>query len=321
MRGRVFTGVIAVIGLALICLTPAAQGQDGKAGPHDATVIAKVGNAKIVYGDLNKLIQMMPPSYQAMLGSVEQLNNLLQRQIDNTLFAQEARRLKVDKNPDVQYKIEEFTKGLLTQALLEQAVNKNIAVTDQEIKQYYDANKSEFQVPERVKASHILIAVPADASDSVKKEKKARAEEILAKIKKGEDFSELAKQYSDDAATKNRGGVIGFFSKGSKEAAFEEAAAKLKKDEVSSPVLTGKGYDIIKVLETKAAETKSLEDSRSRISSKLEQKKRNEAIETLLKDIKGRTDVVIYEDALKKIVDASKPPAEPKAEKFNAPSP
>jgi peptidyl-prolyl cis-trans isomerase C len=315
MYGRLFFKATVVMGVAVLCFAGTVWGEESKAGPNDATVIAKVGDTKIVYGDLNKLIKMMPPSYQAMFSSTEQVNNLLQRQIDNTLFAQEARRLKVDKDPDVQYKIEEFTKGILTQALLEQTVNKNIAVTDQEIKQYYDANKSEFQVPERVKASHILIAVPADASESVKKEKKAKAEEVLAKIKKGGDFSELAKQYSDDAATKNRGGVIGFFSKGSKEPAFEEAVAKLKKDEVSSPVLTSKGYDIIKVLETKAAETKSLEDSRSRISSKLEQKKRNEAIEALLKDIKGRTDVVIYEDALKKIVEASKPPAETTPEK------
>jgi peptidyl-prolyl cis-trans isomerase C len=315
MCERLFFKVTAVIGVAVLCLAGTVLGEEGKAGPNDATVIAKVGDTKIVYGDLNKLIKMMPPSYQAMFSSTEQVNNLLQRQIDNTLFAQEARRLKIDKDPDVQYKIEEFTKGILTQALLEQTVNKNIAVTDQEIKQYYDANKSEFQVPERMKASHILIALPSDASESVKKEKKSRAEEILAKIKKGQDFSELAKQYSDDAATKNRGGVIGFFSKGSKEPAFEEAVAKLKKDEVSSPVLTSKGYDIIKLLETKAAETKSLEESRSRISSKLEQKKRNEAIEALLKDIKARTEVVIYEDALKKIVEASKPPAEPKPEK------
>ncbi len=314
MYGRIFPKVMAAIGLAVVCFAPAVQGQEqgqeSKAGLHDSTVIAKVGDTEIVYGDLNKLIKMMPPSYQAMFSSPEQVNNLLQRQIDNTLFSQEALRLKIDKNPDVQYKIDEFTKGILTQALLEQTVNKNIAVTDQEIKQYYDSNKSEFQVPERVKASHILIAIPADASESVKGEKKATAEEILARIKKGEDFSELAKQYSDDAATKNRGGMIGFFSKGSKEPAFEEAVAKLKKDEVSSPVLTSKGYNIIKVLETKAAETKSLEESRSRISSKLEQKKRNEAIEALLKDIKGRTEVVIYEDTVKKIVEASKPPAD-----------
>jgi peptidyl-prolyl cis-trans isomerase C len=315
MYGRLFFKATVVMGVAVLSLAGTVRGEESKAGPNDATVIAKVGDTKIVYGDLNKLIKMMPPSYQAMFSSTEQVNNLLQRQIDNTLFAQEARRLKVDKDPDVQYKIEEFTKGILTQALLEQTVNKNIAVTDQEIKQYYDANKGEFQVPERVKASHILIAVPADASESVKKEKKAKAEEVLAKIKKGGDFSELAKQYSDDAATKNRGGVIGFFSKGSKEPAFEEAVAKLKKDEVSSPVLTSKGYDIIKLLETKAAETKSLEESRSRISSKLEQKKRNEAIEALLKGIKAKTEVVIYEDALKKIVEASKPPAEPKPEK------
>lgn len=315
MYGRVCLKVTAVIIVLVVCVTPAAWGQESKAGPHDDTVIARVGDSEILYGDLNKLIKMMPPSYQAMFSSSAQINNLLQRQIDNTLFAQEARRLKIDKDPDVQYKIEEFTKGILTQALLEETVNKNITITDGEIKQYYDSNKSEFQVPERVKASHILIAVPADASKSVKEEKKARAEEIRARITKGEDFAELAKQYSDDAATKKRGGMIGFFSKGSKEPAFEEAVSKLKKDEVSSPVLTGKGYHIIKLLETKAAETKSLEESQNRIRSKLEQKKRNETIEALLNDIRERTEVVIYEDALKKIVETSKPPADVNPEK------
>lgn len=315
MCGREWFKRIALISLAVICLAPAAQGEEGKAVPSDDTVIAKVGDAQIVYGDLNKLIKMMPPAYQAMFTTSDQLNNLLQRQIDNTLFAQEARRLKIDKDPDVQYKIEEFTKGILTQALLEKTVNKNITVTDQEITEYYNANKSEFQVPERIKASHILIAVPADASESVKKEKKTLAEQILARIKKGEDFAELAKQYSDDAATKNRGGMIGFFSKGSKEPAFEEAVAKLKKDEVSGLVLTNKGYEIIKVHEIKPAETKNLEESKSRISSKLEQKKRNEAIDALLKDIKDRTKVVIYEDTLNKIVEALKPPADATPEK------
>jgi len=308
MRSQVFPkAIISLLGVALLFLSPAVQSQEGTTDSYDTTVIAKVGDSEIVFGDLNKLIKMMPPSYQAMFGSLEQVNNLLQRQIDNTLFAQEARRLKLDQNPEVKYKIEEFTKGILTQALIEERVNKSIAVTKKEIEEYYRANQNEFQVPERVKASHILIAVAPDAPESMQAEKKAKAEEILARIKAGEDFAELAKQYSDDTPTKNRGGVIGFFSKGSKEPAFEQAAFSLKNDEVSKPVLTSKGYDIIKVLEKKEAETKSLEESGSRISNKLEQKKRSESIEKLLKDVKGKTEVVIYQDALKKIIDASRP--------------
>ena len=227
---------LVILSALIAVLVPQIHADEKQTDSNDSRVIAEVGDEKILFGDLNNLIRMMPPSYQAMFSSVEQINKLLERQIDNMLFAQEARRLKVDENPDVKYKLEEFTKGILTQALIEQTVNKNITVTDEEIEEYYNNNIDKFQVPEKVKVSHILVAVDSDASENVKAEKKKQAEQILYKVKAGENFAELAQQFSDDAATKKRGGVLGFFSRGSKSSEIEEVAFNLKKGEVSEIV-------------------------------------------------------------------------------------
>jgi peptidyl-prolyl cis-trans isomerase C len=289
--------------LVSIFLVPQVHAEEKKTDSFDSRVIAQVGDEKIVFGDLNNLIRMMPPSYQAMFSSVDQINKLLERQIDNILFAQEARRLKVDENPEVKYKLEEFTKGILTQALIEETVNKNVTVTDKEVEAYYNNNKEDFLVPEKIKVSHILIAVASDAGEDVKGEKKKQAEQILYKVKAGENFAELAQQYSDDTATKKRGGIMGFFPKGSKNAELEEIAFRLKKDEVSEIVITDKGYHIVKLLDRKEGTTKTLEESRKKINNTLTQQKRNEAIQDLLKDLKARTKVEIYQETLKEITE------------------
>ncbi len=297
---------LVMLSALVAVLVPQIHADDQPTDSNDSRVIAEVGDEKILFGDLNNLIRMMPPSYQAMFSNVEQMNQLLERQIDNMLFAQEARRLKVDEKPDVRYKLEEFTKGILTQALIEETVNKNVTVTEEEIEEYYKNNVSEFQVPEKIKVSHILIAFDSNAGKETKAEKKKQAEQILYKVKAGENFAELAQQYSDDTATKKRGGVLGFFSRGSKSTEIEEVAFNLKKDEVSDLVLTEKGYHIIKMLDRKEGTTKSLEDSRKKIENKLTQQKKNEAIQRLLEDLKAKTKVVIFEETLKEIAEQSK---------------
>lgn len=298
---------MVVLSAALICFFPYSRAEGSSTGTPDTLVIAKVGDKEIRFGELNELIKMMPPSYQAMFKTSDQITKLLERQVDNILFAEEARRLKLDQDPTVRYKIEEFTKGILTQALIETSVNKGITVTDGDIGEYYKKHQDEFQVPEKRKISHILIAVAPDAPESEKKEKKAQAEGIRARAKAGEDFSALATQYSDDTKTKNKGGVLGFFSAGSKDPELEKAAFALRKDEVSNLITTPKGYHIVKLLDTQEATTRSLEESKSRISNKLQQERRNEAVTKLLEALKAKTDIVIYDEAIKKIAEVPEP--------------
>jgi len=192
------------------------------------------------------------------------------------------------------------------QALIEAQVNNTIAVSEKEIEEYFKTHQDGFKIPEKVKVSHILIKVDSSASAKEKEEAKAKAEEILAKAKKGEDFSALAQQFSEDTKTKKKGGVVGLFARGSKDPEFEKAAFNLKENEISEVVLSKDGYHIIILLDRKEEKTKSLKEASSRIENKLKQKKRNEIIEKLVKDLKSKTKVVVHEDVLKKIVEGSK---------------
>lgn len=282
------------------------QAEEKANDSYDDVVVAKVGDKEVKYGDLNKWIKMMPPSYQSMFNDPEQMKKLLDRQINNILFSDEAIRLKLDQKPDVKDKIEEFTKGILMQALVEEKVNSSIAASDKEVEEYYSSHPDEFSIPEKIKVSYILIKVDPEEQKEVKDEKKAKAEEIVAKARGGEDFSALAKQYSEDTNTKNKGGTLPFFAKGSKDPEFEKAAFSLKKDEISDPILTNMGYNIIKLTDKKEGGTKSLKEASNKIRNKLNQKNRNDAIENLLNDLKAKSKVVIYEDALTKVTEKSK---------------
>jgi peptidyl-prolyl cis-trans isomerase C len=282
------------------------QAEEQKSDARDDLVLAKVGDKELKFADLNKMIKMMPPSYQSMFSNIDQMKKLLDVQINSILFSQEARRLKLDQKPEVKQNIDEIVNRILMQALIEDKVNKDVTATDKEIEEYYKNNQDEFKVPEKVKVSHILIKVGPKATEKVKEAKKKKAEEILAKAKAGEDFAELAKQYSEDKRTNKKGGDVGFFAKGSKGPEFEKAVFSLKKNEISDLVLTKKGYHIIKLLDKKEGRKKTLEEAKASIKNKVKQQKRTESYENLLNDLKEKNKVVIYEDALTKITGGSK---------------
>jgi peptidyl-prolyl cis-trans isomerase D len=146
-----------------------------------------------------------------------------------------------------------------------------VRVTDEAVKDYYDKSITEFQVSSEVHARHILIRQEAGIGDSAEAKETARkkAEEILEKIKAGEDFSEFAKKYSQDTGSANRGGDLGYFGKGVMVRPFEEAAFSLAKGEVSDLVETTYGFHIIKVEDIKEARTLPLEEVAEKIKKRL----------------------------------------------------
>ncbi|WP_279265929.1 MULTISPECIES: peptidylprolyl isomerase [unclassified Romboutsia] len=176
---------------------------------------------------------------------------------------------------------------------------KNIDITEDEMKTYYDENKEEFHTDE-VEASHILIKTMDDQgnalSDKKKAEAKKKAEEVLEKLKSGEEFSALAKEYSQDAGTAENGGELGFFAKGKMVKEFEDAAWKLNVGEISDIVETSYGYHIIKVTD-KVDEQQPFEDVKDTIKTNLISEKYNEQVEKLKSDSK----VEINKDILGKI--------------------
>lgn len=122
--------------------------------------------------------------------------------------------------------------------------------TDEEAKKFYDENASKFQGSEQRHASHILIGDSASASPEAKAEAKKKAEQVLAEVKKNPaKFAELAKKYSQDPGSAEKGGDLGTFGRGSMVKPFEDAAFSMKPGEVSGLVQSDFGYHIIKLTE------------------------------------------------------------------------
>jgi peptidyl-prolyl cis-trans isomerase D len=141
-----------------------------------------------------------------------------------------------------------------------------VEIKDGEIAEQYELQKDErFTEPEQVRARHILVKVAGDATDDIKAKARQKADELLAKVKAGEDFAALAKKSSDDPGSAANGGDLGFFPHGQMAPEFEAAAFALEPGEVSDVVESPFGFHIIRVEEKKAAGTKPLEAARDEI--------------------------------------------------------
>ncbi|MCD6306667.1 MAG: SurA N-terminal domain-containing protein [Deltaproteobacteria bacterium] len=143
-----------------------------------------------------------------------------------------------------------------------------ISISEEEIQSFYEYNHAAYEQPAQVKARHILFELDEDAPEKTEQAVRMKAEAVLEKVKKGEDFAKLAKEYSG-CPSKERGGDLGYFEKGQMAPAFEEAAFSLKKGEVSELVRTPFGYHIIQVEDIKEAGTQPLEEVRNDILESL----------------------------------------------------
>ena len=148
------------------------------------------------------------------------------------------------------------------------AWTSKVDISDDEIQAYYDDHPSEFQNPKTVEARHILIEVDQDAGSEKVAEAKSRIEDILQKVREGQDFAELAKQYSE-GPSKDKGGYLGTFKREAMVKPFADKAFSMKPGEISDPVRTRFGWHLIKVEKVNAADTTPLAAARDDIRKKL----------------------------------------------------
>ncbi len=140
-------------------------------------------------------------------------------------------------------------------------LRQNTVVTDDELKVVYQQNIQQFQVPNRVHAEHILLLTTTGKTDAEVAEIKKKAEDILAQAKKkGANFEDLAKKYSEDPGSKAKGGDLGWVLQGQTVPEFEKAAFSLNKGEISDLIKTQYGFHIIKVLDKETAHTKTFDE-------------------------------------------------------------
>ena len=146
---------------------------------------------------------------------------------------------------------------------------------------------------ERARARHILVRVPPNASQSDRDAALKKIKDAQARLKKGEDFAELAKKYSEDPGSKDRGGDLGYFSRGDMVPAFDKAAFSLAVGQTSDIVTTDFGYHIIQVQEKKAAGKMSLDEIKDDLRDYLFQQRGAKRFETYVKDLRSKADIKI----------------------------
>ena len=210
----------------------------------------------------------------------------------------------------------EVIKHELYGQLMREELNKGLTVADEEIKKYYEAHKGEpvFQSPERVTASHILInARPNLISQQLQREKNLSgealskavreemerrrkvAEDVRVKAAAGANFAALARQYSEDPSSRERGGDLGTFERNTHTRAFDDAAFALHPGTVSAVVQTEYGFHVIKVAAHEATREQTLTEAAPRIRSHLLAEREAAKLTESLKELRRKAKVRISE--------------------------
>ena len=182
---------------------------------------------------------------------------------------------------------------LKSQLILEKALAPQVNVSEADIKAYFDKNHAVFDKPEQIKARHILVADQNTAN------------QVLAKVKAGGNWDALAKQYSTDPSSKDKGGDLGFFGRGQMVPQFQDAAFGAKAGQVVGPVKSPFGFHIIQVMEKKPAQRATLASAHDKIKETLTQQQQNQQAPLFLQQLRSAAKIDVYDDRYK---DAFPPP-------------
>lgn len=194
---------------------------------------------------------------------------------------------------------EEVREGLARNKFMQSHWAGKIDVTEEDARKYYDENPKQFEQPEQVRASHILIKPelvdpnidPNADPNEAKAMAKAKAEDLLKQIKEGADFAELAKAHSN-CPSAPQGGDLGFFPRGETTPAFENTAFELEIGQFSEIVETEYGYHIIKTTDYKEAGITTFDQAKDNIIKQLTQKKQSELAEEYIESLKAKANIV-----------------------------
>jgi foldase protein PrsA len=182
---------------------------------------------------------------------------------------------------------------LRQQLIIEKAVAPMVHVTDSDVQAYFDKNHATLDKPAQVRARHILVA------------DQKTADMIEGKLKGGGNFADLAKQYSTDPASKDKGGELGFFGVGQMVKPFSDMAFSLPVGATSAPVKSPFGWHIINVEEKKPATKATMASSRAQIKETLTQQQEQQQIPVFLQSLRAKANIQVYDDRFK---DAFPPP-------------
>ncbi|MCX7918306.1 MAG: peptidylprolyl isomerase [bacterium] len=300
--------VISGVAITVVAASFIAIGQDkedkAKAGvtagePAAKEIVAEVNGKKITVSEFNAQLERIAGNEPTQADNPMLKQKLLDGMVKEALIMQEAEKLGVEKDPEVQKSLEQAKQQILVRAVVEkEVIDKVKSVDEKELKSFYEENKAQFQTGEKVRARHILVKT------------KAEADQIKVQLDKGADFAKLAKEKSLDTGTKENGGDLGFFGKGEMVPEFENAAFSLSTGKISPPVKSQFGYHIIKVEEKKPSAPLSFEEAKPYIERRLINQKQRERLELWLAELEKSAKITTYPERIGLVGTGAPKPAE-----------
>jgi peptidyl-prolyl cis-trans isomerase C len=319
--------LIKVVLLALVLLVVSLAAGCGKTGGRE--VVAMVNGENIYSDELAEIVEEVKTAYEeygmdfggeegaALLESLRR--DILEQMIDNRLMIQEGKKLGSLNAEQVQEIMEPFKaqftsekeyRDFLAQLRLSEeeaayilklqdTVTSEVPVaSEEEVRSYYEDNKEMMTNPERLQVRHILFFV--DEGDKgypvqhTEAEARKLAEDVIAELKQGRDFAELAREKSEDSGTRAQGGLY-TFAEGEAVEAFAQAAHALKDGEfTTTPVKTEYGFHVIKREKLIPAGVQPFEEVRQQLTEQLTTEAKSAHFSSFMMEAKSKADIVNY---------------------------
>ncbi len=242
---------------------------------NNQEVLAVVAGENITNADLDAFLQSLPQEQRMYASNPQFRKQCLEQLIAYRVYAKLGEEMKLEETAEFKAIMENARKDILAQMAIGEVL-KSVTVTDEEVKEFYEANQQRFQKGATVSAKHILV------------KEEAECKAILESITKGEKTFEDAAKESSTCPSGSKGGDLGEFGKGQMVKEFEEAAFAAEIGTVVGPVKTQFGYHLIKVEKKNEASVKPFEEAKGTIQQTLLQQKQNHAYAAKMGELKEK---------------------------------
>jgi peptidyl-prolyl cis-trans isomerase C len=256
---KLLNSLAPAVAVAALCMAPLAASAQDK-------VLAKVNGKDVTEAQL-KFAEEEIGEGLGHLSPSQRRRYLTEYLIEMQIFAAEGEAAKLGSGAEYDARMAYWKDHALKDMLLAKAVKEK--VTEADAKKFYDERASQMAGEEEVLAAHILV------------KDEAKAKDVAQKLIAGGDFAALAKEFSEDPGSKDKGGVLGFFGRGQMVKEFELVAFTMQKGETSQPVKTQFGYHIIRVDDRRKKDPPKFDDVKGEILERMGQQKKIEEAQVL----------------------------------------